>query len=172
MQLMAEFANQEADELKQKGVQVALIGDISGLPSEPRKALQSLRQHTQSSDSTQLTLLLAVNYGGRADIGRAAARIAQQAVDGQLAPRQVDAELVSKHLYTHPYPDPDLVIRTGGEMRLSNFMLFQTAYAEFISSKVLWPNFRAADLRRAIRAYRRRERRFGTRPPNGRQERG
>ncbi len=161
MRLMVEFAEKEAEELKQNGVRVVPIGDLSGLPRDSAEALRALRQYTGGSE--RLTLLLAVNYGGRADISRAAAIIARRAAQGELDPNQVDAGVVSQHLYTHPFPDPDLVIRTGGEMRLSNFMLFQAAYAEFISSKVLWPDFRAADLRRALRTYRRRERRFGTR---------
>ncbi len=161
MQLMIEFAEQEKQKLRKNGVRVVPVGKLDELPDKTRRALLKLREYTQ--DENDLTLLLAVNYGGRNDIVRAARKIAVDFESDRIQLEDINANLLSDHLYTSPYPDPDLVIRTGGEMRLSNFLLFQVAYAEFYSTRVLWPDFGATDLRRAVKAFTRRERRFGSR---------
>ncbi len=110
----------------------------------------------------KLTLVVALSYGGRADIANAARRVAQAAKDGRLDPDKIDETMVSAHLWTDGIPDPDLVIRTSGEKRLSNFLLWQSAYAELIFLDTLWPDFTKRELEDAIAEFQRRERRYGT----------
>jgi len=159
MALMVEFAAGEAADLAAHGVKVIPIGEVSSLPLRTREELERLSEFTRDGDS--LTFFLAVNYGGRSEIHRAARELARRAVQGKVSPEDIDEECFRAHLYTHPHPDPDLIIRTGGEWRLSNFLLYQASYAEFVSTPVLWPDFSAGDLHRALRIYQNRERRFG-----------
>ena len=162
MALMAEFSRSEADELRSQGVRVIPIGSIEELPVAARMGLQTLAKLTASGEG--LTLLLAVNYGGRSDLGWAARRLAEECLRGRIRPEEIDGCLVGEYLLTHPHPDPDLIIRTGGEWRLSNFYLFQAAYSEFYSSPVYWPDFDPEHLAAALEAYARRQRRFGGLP--------
>ena len=157
--LMVEFARSEQNELAQQGIRVIPIGDLEALPRITRAAVEGLEHHTRAG--TKLTLFLAVNYGGRHELVRAARRIAELVQAGKIQPESIDANVLSQFMYTHPAPDPDLVLRTGGEFRLSNFLLFQSAYADFISTPVLWPDFAEADLAEALHQYAARVRRFG-----------
>lgn len=159
MGLMVEFAAVEAAELAAHGVRVISIGDVASLPAPTRRELQRLSEFTRAGEN--LILMIAVNYGGRDEVHRAARKLATRVIDGEIAPEDIDEDQFRSHLYTHPYPDPDLIIRTGGEWRLSNFLLYQAAYAEFVSTPVLWPDFSPADLHDALRTYQSRERRFG-----------
>ncbi len=162
MALMAEFSRSEADDLRNQGVRVIPMGSIDELPAMARMGLRSLAELTASGEG--LTLLLAVNYGGRSDLARAARRLAEECLKGHVRPEEIDGRVLGEYLLSYPHPDPDLIIRTGGEWRLSNFYLFQAAYAEFFSSPVYWPDFGPEHLAAALQAYAGRQRRFGGRP--------
>ena len=161
MALMLEFFFSEIDELDEKNVCIRILGDKDGLPEKQRQALINAENRTEKN--TGLKLNIAINYGGRAEIVRAARALAQKAADGEIRPEDIDEITIARELYTTDLPDVDLMIRTSGEMRLSNFLLYQCAYAEFLFPKVLWPDFTVQDYDEALLAYGGRERRFGGR---------
>jgi undecaprenyl diphosphate synthase len=158
MNLFSETIRREVDELAERGIELRFSGRIHELSA----ALQE--QMRQASERTRLSaraiLNIAINYGGRQEIIDAVRELANDGID--LA--QLDESSLSNHLYTRGLPDPDLVIRTAGEMRLSNFLLWQTAYSEFYSTQTLWPDFGGTDFDEALASYQRRVRRFGARP--------
>ncbi len=162
MSLLEEYIQREADELEGEGVRVRVLGDIERL-TPPAKAAVA-RVTAQTADNTKLTLNLFISYGSRAEMVRAARRIADEVQAGSLRPEQVDEAAFAARLYTADCPDPDLLIRTSGEQRISNFLLWQLAYAEIVISPVLWPDFGRANLYAAIREYQNRDRRFGRVP--------
>lgn len=135
------------------------MGRLEGLPAGPRNDLLSAIRRTEGNGGLQL--ILALNYGGRAELADAARRIAAEVASGALDPSAVDEEAISRRLYLPDVPDPDLVIRTSGEQRISNFLLWQSAYSEFHFPEVLWPDFRKEHLDEALRVYSARQRRFG-----------
>ncbi len=159
MSLLEEYIAREADELAEQGVRVRVLGDLARLAPTALDAAQRLVARTATND--RLTLNLFISYGSRAELVRAAQRLAAEVRDGRLAAEEIDEEAIRAHLYTADCPDPDLLIRTSGEQRISNFLLWQAAYAELFMSPVLWPNFRRRDLYEAILAFQQRERRFG-----------
>lgn len=159
MQLLVSTIRSETKTLTKNNIRLATIGDTSGLPKGCQKELAEAMEETK--DNTRMTLTLALNYGGRWELVEAAKRIAQMAVEGKIKPEQVNEQLISSMLATHDMPDPDLLIRTSGELRISNFLLWQLAYSEIYITDVLWPDFRKKDLHEAIIAYQQRERRFG-----------
>ncbi len=159
MDLLMTVIEQEMPRLHEHGVGLKLIGDMDRLPERVRDRLsQALKV---SLPEERLSLCVALNYGGRAEITQAARRIAQDAAEGKITPQEVDEALFGSYLYTSGMPDPDLVIRTGGEYRISNFLLWQLAYAELWITPVYWPDFRPIHLYEAILDYQRRQRRFG-----------
>ena len=159
MRLLRTCLIEEVPELNQNNVRLQTIGQAFRLPRPCQKALN--RAINLTSKNTGLILNLALSYGGRAEITSAAQRIATEVERGLLSSAAVDEECFAKYLYTPDLPDPDLVIRTSGEMRISNFLLWQIAYAELHITPVLWPDFRREHLYEAIRNYQQRERRFG-----------
>lgn len=159
MGLLREYLRSQLGRMLEGGVRLRAIGRIEGLPPVVREELAAAEAAT--AGNTAMTLQLALNYGGRQEIVDAARSIARDAAAGRLAPEEVDEELFSSRLYTSGLPDPDLVIRTSGEMRLSNFLLWQVSYAELYVTDVLWPDFDEAEFLRAVKAYQARERRFG-----------
>ena len=161
MQLILEFFASEIDELDEKNVRIIILGDKNGLPEKQRDTLIEAERRTE--DNTGLKLNIAVNYGGRAELVRAAQQLAAMAARGEIAPEEITEDMLARHLYTAGQPDVDLLIRTSGEMRLSNFLLYQCAYAEFLFPTVLWPEFSVADYDEALTAFGGRERRFGKR---------
>lgn len=161
MQLILEFFASEIDELDAKNVRILILGDKLGLPPKQREVLLQAEQRT--GGNTGLRLNIAVNYGGRAELARAAQEIALLVQSGELTPDMISEKTVADHLYTRGQPDVDLLIRTSGEMRLSNFLLYQCAYAEFLFPGMLWPEFTVADYDAALEAFGGRERRFGRR---------
>ena len=161
MQLMLEFFDSEIDELDAKNVRILIMGDKSALPEKQRETLIEAESRTRKN--TGLRLNIAINYGGRAELVKAAREIATLAVNGSLPVNGITEETISEHLYTRGQPDVDLLIRTSGEKRLSNFLLYQNAYAEFVFPEVLWPDFTVHDYDLALDAYAHRERRFGAR---------
>lgn len=159
MKLLERFLAKEVPELNAQGVRLQAIGRLSDLPESTRRALE--QAIAQTAHNTQLTLILALSYSSRMELVDAVRAIARDAQAGNLDPEAIDTGEVSRRLYTRDYPDPDLLIRTSGEMRLSNFLLWQLSYTEFYITDTLWPDFRKDDLFEAVRAYGKRQRRFG-----------
>jgi undecaprenyl diphosphate synthase len=157
--LLKRFLKSELPELNDKRIRLCHLGDAEGIPADVLTELRAAMTQTAHFDT--LTLSLAINYGGRQEIVRAAQRFANEVAAGKLQPENLSSELFSRFLFTSALPAPDLVIRTGGEYRVSNFLLWQLAYAELYITKVLWPDFRESDFMNALREYQRRERRFG-----------
>ena len=162
MGLYVEYLRKERATIMENGVRLVQAGRRDGLPAPVLAELDATQQ--LSAGNTGLTLCLAINYGSRQEITDAVQAIAREVAAGRLAPEAITEEHISQRLYTAGLPDPDLLIRTAGEMRVSNFLLWQISYAEFYVSDVLWPEFTTADLNAALQAYARRERRFGAVP--------
>ncbi len=161
MGLILEFFSSEIDELDEKNVCIRILGDKEGLPEKQRRALYEAEERTAAN--TGLKLNIAINYGGRTEIVRATQQLAQKAAAGEIRPEEITEEMMARELYTRDLPDVDLMIRTSGEMRLSNFLLYQCAYAEFMFPAVLWPDFDLDAYHEALQAFGNRERRFGGR---------
>jgi len=159
MGLLKRFVRHDLAELHANNIRVRIIGEREGLASDIRMLLDEAEQLTRSN--TGLTLVVAFNYGGRQEIVRAVRCLARQAKEGLLDPASIDMGTIEAVLDTHGIPDPDLVIRTSGEQRVSNFLTWQTAYAEFVFIPDFWPDFDEAIFRAALDEYGRRERRFG-----------
>ena len=159
MSLLEEYIAKEADELRGQGVSVRILGEIDRLTGGARRAVDRIVADT--AGGTALALNLCISYSSRAEIARAARLLAEEVAAGRLDPAAVDEEALARHLYTAPWPDPDLLIRTSGEMRISNFLLWQLAYAELYVTPVLWPDFTRRHLFEAILEFQRRDRRFG-----------
>ena len=159
MGLLEEYIAREADELREKGVAVRILGDLDRLGASARAAVDRVMAHTAGGDA--LALNLCISYSSRAEIARPARLLAEQVATGRLHAAEIDEDRFARELYTAPWPDPDLLIRTSGEMRISNFLLWQLAYAELYVTPVLWPDFTRRNLFEAILDYQRRERRFG-----------
>ena len=160
MSLLVSTIGSEAKTLMDNNIRLAAIGNLNALPTACRKELAETMNLTSGNNGMVLTL--ALSYSGRWDLTQAAARLAADAAAGTLKPEQVSEQLLADYLSTKGMPDPELLIRTGGELRISNFLLWQMAYTELYISDVLWPDFRKDELHKAILAYSRRERRFGT----------
>jgi undecaprenyl diphosphate synthase len=159
MALFRRYLRREAAELADKGVRARFIGDRSRLAPDIQAMMAGLERQTAGGD--RLTVVIAVNYGGRAEIAAAARALAAEAAAGRLDPAAIDEAALEGALDTAGLPDPDLVIRTSGEQRVSNFLLWQAAYAEFVFAPELWPDFDRDAFARALAAYGARERRFG-----------
>jgi len=159
MNLLVEYVGSEAEELTAKGVQVRVLGDLSRLTPAAATAVADVMRRT--AGNTRLVLNLFISYGARDEIVRAARALAREAAAGTIDPESITEEMVSARLYTADCPDPDVLIRTSGEQRISNFLLWQLAYSELVITKVLWPDFTRAELFRAIDEFQRRDRRYG-----------
>lgn len=159
MGLLLQYLSSQRQKMLTEGIRLRVIGDSSRLSEPVQSALTAVEGET--SQGQTLTLILALSYGGRDEIMRAAKKIAQQALDGHLDIEQLDNKSFSTFLDTGDLPEPDLLIRTSGEVRISNFLLWQAAYAEFYFTDVLWPNFDAVELQKALEEYSQRKRRFG-----------
>ena len=149
----------EMENYRKENIRVLFIGDRTVFDDDIQAKMR--RAEEQSRNATGLTLILAINYGGRAEITRAAQRFAQEVQQGRRSPEELTEELFSQYLYTGGQPDPDLIIRPSGEERLSNFLLWQSAYAELVYFDILWPDFKTSDLDEALAIYASRQRRFG-----------
>jgi undecaprenyl diphosphate synthase len=157
--LLEHFLEMELPTMMKNGVRLRAIGRIHELPESTQAKLAQAIETTSKNPAT--TLILALNYSSRTEIADAARSIAREAAAGTLDPETITPETVSARLYTAEYPDPELMIRTSGELRLSNFLMWQLSYAEFFITPKLWPDFGSAELREAIAAFHARERRFG-----------
>jgi undecaprenyl diphosphate synthase len=159
MNLLKRYVDKELARMIEKGIKFNVIGDLEALPPEARKAVLTAMEKT--SAMAGMTLTLALSYGSRDEIARAVKKIAQDVKDGLISPDDVNEETVNARLDTYGLPDPDLLIRSGGDIRLSNFLLWQSAYTEFYFTEKLWPDFTGKDIRDAIISFQNRERRFG-----------
>ena len=153
------FLAEKAKDLDQQKIRLLAIGQLERLPAKTRALLGKIMARTAHHET--MTLVLALSYGGREEIVAAARSLAEDAAAGVLAPAAIDSELFASRLQTAGIPDPDLLVRTSGEMRVSNFLLWQISYAEIVIVKKLWPDFRKNDLIDAVHEYQRRHRRFG-----------
>jgi undecaprenyl diphosphate synthase len=160
MQLFHRYLITETKRLMKRDIRVIALGDLSRLPLPVARALEQTIALTV--DNRSMTVALALSYGGRQDIVAATRRIAQAVAAGEISPEQVDERMMQQALVTGGMPEPDLLIRTSGELRISNFFLFQLAYTELYFTDTLWPDFRERDFLAAVAAYQARERRFGT----------
>lgn len=160
MGLLRLYLKSEIKDLHKEGVRLLIIGDRENLDKDIIKLIQSSEEMTKKN--TRLTLIIALSYGGRAEILHAAKQIAKDIAQGDLQISNIDEDALSERLFTKDIPDPDLLIRTSGEQRLSNFLLWQCAYTEFIFIDTLWPDFAEVDFENAIKVFQNRERRYGT----------
>ncbi|GGE25244.1 isoprenyl transferase [Marinithermofilum abyssi] len=159
MGLPAEFLRTDLDELVERNIQVRMLGEEEQLPSHTLDAISKFKEATK--ENTGMVLSFALNYGARREITEAVRRIIDEVKSGKLDKEQIDEELISRHLYTAELPDPDLMIRTSGEIRISNFMLWQLAYSELYFTDVQWPDFSQEMFFEAIEDFQRRSRRYG-----------
>ena len=161
MKLLRDFVDKDLLEIHGKNIKVQAIGQLSTIPWPTRRKL--LKAIDKTKDNTGGTLTLALSYGGRAELVDAVQQIAGQVNDGTLKIKDINEDLISQNMYDPTLPDPDLMIRTSGELRTSNFLLWQLSYAEFYFTDVLWPDFNAEELQKAVDFYHGRDRRFGGR---------
>ncbi|MCG6893944.1 MAG: isoprenyl transferase [Desulfobacteraceae bacterium] len=159
MHLLQRFLQSELPELKENNIRLRCVGQIQRLPAAVQEKLDTVMEATRTNDA--MTLTLALSYGGRAEILRAARELARRVRDDRMDPDQIDERSFSSCLYTADLPDPDLLIRTSGEHRISNFLLWQIAYSEIFITDTLWPDFTTEEFIEILRSYQRRERRFG-----------
>lgn len=159
MKYLARYLKSEAAELQKNNVRLEVIGQIYRLPEQVQEQLRKTIQTLSRNNG--LTLVLALSYGSRTEMVDAVRNIATKAQQGKLDPAEITEQTISQHLYTKSIPDPDLLIRTSGEMRLSNFLLWQISYAELVVTPTLWPDFRKKDFFEALEEFTRRHRRFG-----------
>jgi undecaprenyl diphosphate synthase len=159
MELLERYIAREIDNLNRNGIRLHAIGELSKLPATTKKVLDAAI--AQLSGNSEMTLTLCLSYGGRTEISEALKKIVHKAEAGEITASKVNAELISEHLWTAGMPDPDLMIRTSGEQRLSNFLLWQHAYSEMFFSKVSWPDFSMLHFLEAIHSFQGRQRRFG-----------
>ena len=161
MSLFVDVLERELTNLERMHVRVRVIGRMDALPVATREAFERVEARTAGNDG--LTLVVALNYGGRVEITEAARALARDAASGMIDPESIDERAFAERLYTADIPDPDLLIRTSGEFRISNFLLWQIAYSELWVTSTLWPDFNRADLLRAVVDFQKRDRRFGGR---------
>ncbi len=161
MRLLRDFLGKNLPQLMEEDIRLRVIGRLALLPLATRKVVAHALRQTAGNTSGEL--ILALSYGGRAEIVDAARQLAEDARSGKIQPSDIDETMFAHHLYAPDVPDPDLLIRTSGEFRLSNFLLWQVSYAEMVVTDTLWPDFSAEDLAAAIGEYRQRQRRFGGR---------
>lgn len=159
MHLLSRYLKKEVAIMQENNIRLNAIGDLESLPSKVRKELYKAMEQTQNNTSTTVSLALA--YGGQQELLQMTQQLAQRVQQGQLTPQQITPELIQQTLYTQNIPPVDLLIRTSGECRISNFLLWQIAYAELYFTDILWPDFSPEELRKALANYQNRERRFG-----------
>ncbi len=159
MLLLKKFMKAERQQLMEKDVRLKILGQVDKLPGDVRtEAMETIRL---TRNNTTMTLNLALSYGGRQDITQAVQQLAAKAAAGDIKPEEISEEMIADHLYTRGMPDPDLIIRTSGEFRLSNFLMWQAAYAEIFITQTLWPDFSRAEFIDILKKFQERDRRFG-----------
>ncbi len=159
MNLLVEYMKKEINDLNKNNVRIKILGDLSALPANTR--LEIDRAVSLTHENTGIQFNIALNYGGRAELIDACKRISKEVKEGKIVTEDIDEDLISSYLFTSGDYDPDIIIRTSGEKRLSNFLLWQSAYSELVFTDVMWPDFNKAQLKKAIIEYQSRDRRFG-----------
>ena len=159
MSLFVQTIHHELEELNSKNVRLLLTGRMEDLPEDCQQAMRHAMEVT--AHNTGLTVILALSYSGRAELTDMLKKVAQKVADGKLTPAEISTETISQHLYLPEVPDPDILIRTGGDIRVSNFLLYEIAYSELFFLPILWPDFRKSHLIQVLEEYQQRERRFG-----------
>lgn len=159
MELICKGVEMESEELAKVGIRVKTIGDRSRFSDKVKASLEKIEQMTQAGDN--MTFVLALNYSSRSEMTTAVQNIAKRVAAGEIKAEEIDEKMISESLYTSFMPDPDLIIRTSGECRLSNFLMWQASYSEFYFTPTLWPDFDKAELEKALEAYSARDRRYG-----------
>ena len=159
MELICKGVEMESEELAKVGIRVKTIGDRSRFSDKVKASLKKIEQMTQAGEN--MTFVLALNYSSRSEMTTAVQNIAKRVAAGEIKAEEIDEKMVSESLYTSFMPDPDLIIRTSGECRLSNFLMWQASYSEFYFTPTLWPDFDKAELEKALEAYSARDRRYG-----------
>ena len=159
MKLFIQAVHNELDELNRKNVRLLMTGRLEDLPDDCQEAMRHAMETT--AHNTGLTVILAISYSGRSELTDMARKIAQQVSQGSLTPEEINPDTIRQHLYLPEVPDPDILIRTGGDIRISNFLLWEIAYSELFFLPVLWPDFRKKDLLEVLQEFQNRERRFG-----------
>ena len=159
MELICKGVEMESEELAKVGIRVRTIGDRSRFSDKVKASLEKIEQMTQAGKN--MTFVLALNYSSRSEMTTAVQNIAKRVAAGEIKAEEIDEKMISSSLYTAEMPDPDLIIRTSGEYRLSNFLMWQASYAEFYFTDVLWPDFNREELEKAIEAFSARDRRYG-----------
>ncbi len=161
MNLFRKYLREAVDTMYELGVAIQILGDLDALPADIRQQIDEVNAVAAKSEPGTATASVCINYGGRDEIKNAVRAIAKEVQDGTLAPADITEDTISAHLYTSHMPDPDLIIRPSGEIRTSNFLLWQSAYSEYYFTDTLWPDFTGADIDRAVEAFNARNRRFG-----------
>lgn len=159
MKLFIQAVHNELDELNRKNVRLLMTGRLEDLPDDCQEAMRHAMETT--AHNTGLTVILAISYSGRSELTDMARKIARQVSQGSLTPEEINPDTIRQHLYLPEVPDPDILIRTGGDIRISNFLLWEIAYSELFFLPVLWPDFRKRDLLEVLQEFQNRERRFG-----------
>jgi undecaprenyl diphosphate synthase len=159
MELICKGVEMESEELAKVGIRVKTIGDRSRFSDKVKASLEKIEQMTQAGEN--MTFVLALNYSSRSEMTTAVQNIAKRVAAGEIKAEEIDEKMISESLYTSFMPDPDLIIRTSGECRLSNFLMWQASYSEFYFTPTLWPDFDKAELEKALEAYSARDRRYG-----------
>lgn len=159
LDLLKIYLDTELEEMNKNGIRLKIIGDIEDLPRDLKEKLEFIERVTEKNKN--MVLCLALSYGGKSEILKAVKKIAKEVIEGKISPEDIDEKLFRNFLDTKDIPDPDLLIRTSGEMRISNFLLFQLAYTEFYFTPVYWPDFDEIEYLKALKSYQQRERRFG-----------
>lgn len=159
MKLLRRYLRRETENLVKENIRFSVIGDLSRIPEDVNQAIQQAAEAT--AQCTGLNLIFALSYGSRQEITLTMRELAERVAAGELSPSDIDEALINRSLSTYPTPDPDLIIRTSGEQRLSNFLLWQAAYSEFYFTETLWPNFTEPQLEEALKAFSVRQRRYG-----------
>lgn len=161
MNLFRGYLKESFETMRKRGVAIRVIGDLTPLADDIQKLIRETSEVADSVGENAVTATLCINYGGRDELKNAVKRIAHLVENGQISPEEITEQTISSHLYTSKMPDPDLIIRPSGEIRTSNFLIWQAAYSEYYFTDTLWPDFKPEDLDKAIKAYNQRNRRFG-----------
>lgn len=161
MNLFRSYLKEAIESMQRDGVIVRIIGDLSVMPEDLKQLIAQTDEEAKKLGDDAAIATLCINYGGRHEISKAVQKIAQQVKNGEIAPEDIDENMIGQNMYTYNMPDPDLIIRPSGEIRTSNFLLWQSAYSEYYFTDILWPDFKSEDMDKAIEDFNRRKRRYG-----------
>lgn len=161
MNLFRKYLEEAAQTMFERGVAIRILGDLSALPQDIKEQIEKVHKISNKLGEDCAVASLCINYGGRDEIKNSVIKIAQMVENGEISPKEITEQIISQNLYTKNMPDPDLIIRPSGEIRISNFLLWQSAYSEYYFTDVLWPDFKTSDIDKAIDIFNKRNRRYG-----------